>query len=170
MARGDQEQDTSFNYEEDLRINKHKLDREFEKHPILHMRYATLAAQADASAKRAQEKVKTIRSEIIMTAARDGIPNIPKPTGPQIEAYYRVNFDYREAKAEVINAEETAQLLNNAVSAMHARRIALENLAQFHHSGYFSSPKAPEGSNLGDDENLKTRAGETAKRKAKERK
>ena len=161
MARGD----TAPIYETDLRIDKHALDREFEKHPILHMQYAKLAAEADAAAKRAHEKVKTIRSEIYTTASRDGIPGIAKPTGPQIEAHYRTNTNYLEAKADMIEKEETARLLDSAMSAFRARRSSLENLAQLHFAGYFSSPKAPEGADY--DEQVTNRADDKARKRMK---
>ena len=130
------------NYEKDLTIDKHRLDEEFVQQPVRFMEWAALAAEADAKAKRAAEKVKTIRSEIIITAAREGIPDVPKPTGLQIEAYYRTNLEYKEAKKEMIDAEETAALLQDAAWAFRQRKNGLEKLAELHLAGYYSDRKS----------------------------
>lgn len=143
MARKDDEQ---IDYEKDISINKHKLDREFVTHSKKHMRYAELAARASAAAARAHEKVKVIRSEIITEILAEG----GKPTAQVMEARYRTDKRHKEAKDELIRAEETAQLLNEAVLAFRARKTSLENLARLHMSGYYSDPEAPEGSGVGD--------------------
>lgn len=158
------------NYEKDLEIDKHRLDEEFVRQPVLFMEWAGLAAEADAKAKRAAEKVKTIRSEIVITAAREGIPSISKPTGLQIEAYYRTNSEYKEVKEEMIDAEETAALLQDAVWAFRQRKNGLEKLAELHLAGYYSSPRAPQDSGIGSDEGLKERADDKVKQKSKRRK
>lgn len=158
--------DDSMNFEEDLKINKHRLDREFINHPLMQMRYGTLAAQASAEAKRAEERVKVIRSEIIIEILAKG----DKPTGQVLEALYRTDKRHIKAKEEYVKVTETDELLQNAISAMRARRSSLENLAQLQAAGYYSSPRAPEGSALGSNEVLQEGAKDKVKDKAKRRK
>lgn len=152
-----------INYEEALKINPHKLDKEWLEHAIKFQTWAEMAADADADAKHCEEKVKTIRSEIIKSLAEGG----KKPTGQIIEAEYRTNQEYKEAKQDLIEAEHTRDILDNAVSAFRARRSALENLVQLHLSGYFSSPRDPKNTNFGKkaETETKARAGSKAKKK-----
>jgi hypothetical protein len=163
MPRSDTEE---LNYEDDIRIDKHRLDREFVTHPKKHMKYARLAAQATAALTRAEENVKIIRSEIITELLAKGT----KPTGQVIEATYRTDERHKEAKDEWIEAQETASILNEAVIAFRHRKNSLENLAQLHVSGYFSSPKAPEGSNVGSSESIQKGAKDKVKKKLDSRK
>lgn len=131
-----------FDYEAEIKINKHRLDRECITHAKKHMHIADLAAQASAAAARAEEKVKVIRSEIIMeTIAKGG-----KPTGAVIEATYRTDKRHKKAKEDFIDAQETAQLLNEGVLAFRARRSSLERLVQLRLSGYYADPDTPAGS------------------------
>jgi hypothetical protein len=162
MPRSDAEETI---YEDDIRIDKHRLDREFVTHPKKHMKYASLAAQASAALARAEENVKIVRSEIITELLAKGT----KPTGQVIEATYRTDERHKEAKDEWIRAQETAQLLNEAVIAFRHRKNSLENLAQLHISGYYSSPKAPEGSGVGSDESIQKGAKNKAVEKSRRR-
>lgn len=165
MARQNNSSTEEFNFEEDISINKHRLDREFVTHSRKHIKYAELAAQATKEAARAHEKVKVIRSEIIIEILAEG----SKPTGAVLEARYRTDTRHKKAKEEHIEAEETTQLLNEAVLAFRARKSALENLVHLKLSGYFSSPQAPEGSDVGSDESIKEAAKEKAQQKADRR-
>lgn len=173
MARGKPPKikEFKYNFEHDVAINVHKLDRCWLEQPTLMMRYGELQADADRVAKRAKEKVKTIRSEITLVAARDGIPGVDKPTGGVIEAHYRDNEEYKEAKSEMIDAEHTASILKHAVDALRNRRDALSNLVTLLLAGYFSSPKEPKGSEYGKEADSKQsqRVDERARRKLKNR-
>lgn len=163
MPRGDTEE---INYEDDISINKHRLDREFVTHPKKHMKYARLAAQATAVLTRAEENVKIIRSEIITELLAGGT----KPTGQVIEATYRTDERHKKAKEAWVKAQETASLLNEAVIAFRHRKNSLENLAQLQMSGYFSPPKAPEGSDMGSKESIQKGAKGKVKEQLKDRK
>ena len=162
MARTDNDE---LNYEDDIRIDKHRLDREFVTHPKKHMKYAKLAAQATAELARAEENVKVIRSEIVIDLLAKGT----KPTGQVIEATYRTDKRHIKAKEEWIKAQETSQLLNEAVIAFRHRKNSLEGLASLHQSGYFSSPKAPEGSDIGSNESIRKGAKDKAMEKSDNR-
>ena len=115
------------------------LDAEFLNHAEIFMKYAKASAQASREAKYAEERVKTLRSEIIRDEKRDN----PKHTETTLEAAYRNDSEYKEAKAECIEAQFKADLLANAVYAFQARKVALENLVRLHGQEYYSSPKTP---------------------------
>jgi hypothetical protein len=163
MPRNDTEE---INYEDDISIDKHRLDREFVTHPKKHMKYARLAAQATREEARAHERVKVIRSEIVTEILAEG----GKPTAQVIEARYRTDKRHIEAKEDLIKAQETAQLLNEAVIAFRHRKNSIEGLARLHESGYYSSPKAPEGSDVGSNESIQKGARDKAVEKSNRRK
>jgi len=142
MARKDKERPDFIG---DLKIDEHSLEKEWLRQPSRFMEWAERAADADREVKKAEELVKTIRSEIIMKAARGEYSDLSaKPTGQQIEAYYRTDPDYMGAKEALIDAENTRDLLMNATSAFRMRKDALENLVRLHLAGYFGSPRDPE--------------------------
>lgn len=129
--------DTEFDFEADMAIDKNDLPGEWLGHAQKMMRYGELYAHADRIAKRAEENVKIIRSEIIRELEEGG----EKLTGAIIEARYRVDERHQAAKRKLIKAQHNAKVLEHAVSAMRARRAALENLVQLLFGGFFSAPK-----------------------------
>jgi len=137
--------ENELNYEGDIQIDPDHLDVEWIEQPQVFMKYAEECAHADKTAKRADEKLKTIRSEIILQANEcpdimgDGV----KPTGQNIEAFYRTRKEYKEAKKEMVLAQHDADIMKNAVSAFHQRRVALENLVRLQAQGYFAGPTEP---------------------------
>ena len=66
-----------------------------------------------------------------------------KPTAPVVEAFYRTDEDYQEAKQEMIDAQYDADMLTNIVFAFQARKLTLENLVRLQGQNYFSSPQEP---------------------------
>ncbi len=174
MGRGSppKRRTSEYDFDSDVAINKHQLDKCWLEQPSLMMRYGELAAEANKAAKLTQEKLKTIRSEIVLVCHRDGIPGIDKPVGGAIEAHYRKNEDYIEAKLEMIEAEHVAEVLQNAIAAFRNRRDALSNLVELHLAGYFSAPKEPKGSGYGKeaDEKQGKRVDEQAQKRLKNKK
>lgn len=130
---------SEFNYEEDLRIDPNYLDAEFLNHSMVFMKYAKESANANRTAKQTEENVKTIRSQIIKTLKESG----EKHTETTLEAGYRLDPGYIQAKQEWIEATFYADLCNNAVFAMQSRKSALENLIRLHGQEYFSTPQEP---------------------------
>jgi len=140
--------ETKRTYHDDLKIDPDNLDVEWLNQPNIFMEYAELSARAEYEAKRAEEKVKTIRSEIILEVQQnpDLVPE-GKATAQATEAYFRTKPEYKEAKRAMHEAYYNAQILANAVSAFHQRRVALENLVKLQGQGYFAGPTEPR--NLG---------------------
>lgn len=128
-----------FDYENDLHIDPDFLDAEFLNHPLVFMKYAKASARANKEAREAEERVKTLRSELIRDAKESG----EKYTETTLEAYYRNDEDYQAAKQDWIDKTYHADILNNAVFAFQARKTALENLVRLHGQEYFSSPQEP---------------------------
>jgi len=131
-------------YERELTIDTEALDVEWLEQPKLFMKYSRKKAKALLRAKRTHEKLKTIRSELIMQAHSGGKKLIGcTPTGPTVDAWVRAHPDYIEAKEEQITAEFEADILDAAVFAFHQRKAALENLVILHGQQYFAGPRVP---------------------------
>lgn len=128
-----------FDYETDLSIDPHYLDAEFLNHPMVFMKYSQESARANKAAKLAEERVKTTRSILIKRAKDSG----DKHTETTLEAYYRLDPSYIQAKKDWVEATFRADLATNAVFAMQARKSALENLTRLHGQEYFSTPQEP---------------------------
>jgi len=128
-----------INYEEDLKIDAEALDIEWLDQASKMMKYAELSARAEADAKRADEFVKTLRSELIKEAHEE----LDKPTAMLVEAHYRTKKEYKNAKRQLIEATHEAEVLRQAVFAISARRAALENLVKLHGQNYFAGPTEP---------------------------
>lgn len=131
-----------MDYENDVNIDINSLDKEWLDLPFLLAEYGERCANAKRKMLKAEEKVKTIRSEIILDVARNPDvlgPNV-KPTAPNIEAYYRDHPDHQDAKDELINSTHNHEVIQSAVFALQAKKQALENLVKLHGMDYFSEP------------------------------
>ena len=166
---------TEGNYEEDLKINESQLDVEWLEQPVKFMQYSTLSAEANAALRQAEEKIKTVRSELSLYVMANGQELIgkAKPTAGDVEAYYRTHADYLEAKKQQADLAFEAEMLANAVYAMHQRKTALENLTRLHGQNYFAGPSEPR--ELGEAykeqhrESIKDAAKETTKQEVRRR-
>jgi hypothetical protein len=131
-----------MDYEKDVNIDLNNLDKEWLELPFLLAEYGERCASAKRKMLKAEEKVKTIRSEIILDVARNPDilgPNV-KATAPNVEAYYRDHPDHQEAKEDLINATHNHEVIQSAVFALQAKKQGLENLVKLHGMDYFSEP------------------------------
>lgn len=148
MARGTKKvtkKEESMNLDYDLEIDPQNLDTAVLGYPSIVGRYAALASQANRNAKLAQEKVKTIRSELVKDAHEN--PDIMgrgvKPTAITVEAYYRNNDEYKDAKQEMIDCEFEADMMNGCVEAIRAKRYMLIEALRLLSMDYFDKPEVP---------------------------
>ncbi len=126
-------------YKQDLSIDQNALDIEFLNQPNLYMKYSEELAHAERVTKRANEKVKTIRSELVDEANR----KLDKPNQQKVESYYRMDDSYKEAKTELHDAEFEQSILTNALWAIGHRKTSLENLVKLMVAQYFAPPAEP---------------------------
>lgn len=149
-----------MDYLNDIKIDLHALDREWLNLPFQIAEYGEKCAKAKKKMLKSQEKVKTIRSEIVLEVNRN--PNLmgkgQKATGVNVEAYYRDHPDHQDAKVESIQAEHDYDVLQGAVFAFQAKKQALENLVKLHGMDYFSEPHVK-------DDEVTTEARKSRKRK-----
>lgn len=130
---------TELNFESDIEIDPDALDVEMLRHASLFYKYSKHEAEVKYNLALAQERVKTIRSELIKEAGLDKtIKN-----AQQTEAYYRNDIEYQKAKKEAIEAEYEANMAGAAVWAFNQRKITLENLVKLAAMDYFARPSEP---------------------------
>ncbi len=134
-------------YEKDMRIDETSLDIEWLDQVELAMKYGKLYAQAEKELTASEEEVKVIRSELIKEANEDPDKYLGegiKPTGPNVEAYYRTHKRHKDIKKEIIELQfelNMTEVAKNEVS--FTRKAALENLVTLHGQQYFAGPKVP---------------------------
>ncbi len=159
-----------LNFEQDIEIDASALDVELLRQATLFYKYTENEAQKKRELAEAHERIKTIRSELIREAGND--KTIKNAT--QLEAFYRNDEEYQQAKQDHIEAEYEANMASNAVWAMNQRKVSLENLVKLALADYFARPVEPRDLQ-GEVDKLKEREEETtasrsrAKRKLKRR-
>ena len=129
-----------MNLEEDLKIDPEALDVELMRQPLLEARYGKQAAQAEDRARRADEKVKVVRSGLIKQILEE---NDKKPSDTVIEAIYRTHPDHQQAKAEWLDAKEEADACQQAMWAAKGRGDKVEGLIKLFLAQYFIGPTVP---------------------------
>lgn len=125
--------DEDFDYELDTDIDKYHLDKELECQHSLFMKYSKLSKKAKEILDNIHERVKTIRSKIIERVKTDD----PKATGQVIEAKYRTDEKYMQAKKEMIKAEYQFNVLDGAVMSLHQRKASLQGLIKLYLNEYW---------------------------------
>lgn len=136
-----------MSYEQDMTIDETALDIECLEQADLTLKYARLYAEAKRDVEQAEEKVKIVRSELIRDANEDPddcLGDGVKPTGPNVEAYYRTHEDHIAAKDELINLQYELTMIEGAKNGIaFTRKAMLEALIQLHAQQYFAGPKMP---------------------------
>lgn len=145
MSNQDPFEEYNLDPDNDLPIDVSQLDVEWLSQDTVFRKYGNALADAQKRVKQASEKVKTTRSELILEANEDPscMGDNVKPTGPNIEAYYRQDKNYKEAKQEFIEAEYERDILDTAKSSAFGRSFALQELTKLALMGWFASPTEP---------------------------
>lgn len=128
-----------MNYNDDIKIDETALETEWLNQAARYLKYAELAAAADKEVRRLEERMKVLRSEIILEESNKSVGK-RSPTGQMIEATFRVHPQHRKLKRKLNDAQHDADILRGAVFAFQQRKTALENLVMLHGQGYFAEP------------------------------
>ncbi len=135
-----------YDYERDVRIDETALDVEWLEQASLALKYVRLVVYWNARVCVYQEKVKTIRSQLILAVNENpgGLMGKERPNAGDIEAYYRAHPKYIGAVEELnaaLEEQEFAQLAKDEIC--YTRKKALESLVQLHGQQYFAGPSVP---------------------------
>lgn len=131
-------------FDKDKSIDPGNLDLEWLYQSSIYDKYGKMYAKAIGNLARAEEKVKFVRSEIIL-GIKSGIYEDIKSlaTGPIMEAYYRTHPDHIKAKEQSIEALEEKTLLEQALFSLNHKKASLEQLVKLMINNYFSCPSEP---------------------------
>lgn len=135
-----------LNYDEDRNVDPDALDVEWLDQGRIAAKYIKNEVYKKELAKLAHERVKTIRSDLINAVNKDPIKTTNKksPNAADIEAYYRRNSEYKEAKETWIKAESDALFAELARKEIcFTRKEVIQGLAQLHAQGWFAGPSIP---------------------------
>jgi len=136
-----------MNYENDVYIDDTALDLEWLDQAGIAIKYGKHWAECKEKFTQAEERIKVVRSELSRDVNNDpdgclgaGI----KPTGPNIESYYRTHKDHIAAKEEWIQLGFEMNMAEIAYKEIsYTRKAALENLVKLHGQQYFAGPSVP---------------------------
>lgn len=136
-----------MNYEQDVEIDENALDIEWLDQASLAIKYGRNWAECKQKFTQAEEKIKLVRSELMRDVNDDPdgcLGDGVKPTGPNIESYYRNHKNHIAAKDEWVKLGfemNVAEIAYKEIS--YARKAALENLVKLHGQQYFAGPTVP---------------------------
>lgn len=136
-----------MDYESDMHIDEDALEQEWLDQAELAKKYGRYWSKCRKKFTLTEELIKVVRAELIKEVNDDPekcLGEDTKPTGPNVEAYYRTHKRHKDAKAAWVKAQFKA---NNAEIAYKevsfARKAALENLVKLHGQEYFAGPSMP---------------------------
>ena len=133
-----------MSYEKDIRIDESALDVEWLQQPHIMLKYARISADASYEMDLAKQNLELIKAELDKEIREDPEKfDIAKVTETVVvntitrhPAYKAALLQYQDLKLEYDYAR-------NAVSALHAKKEALENLVRLYGMQYFAGPNMP---------------------------
>lgn len=138
--------DIELDYDKDSEIDETALDVELLEQGNLARKYAKHLVHIRKLEKKAHEKVKTLRSELIGKTAAEPLETTGKksPNAGDIEAYYRRDEEYKTAKQDWIEAFAELEYAEQAQKEIsYGRRKSIEGLITLHGQQWFAGPKVP---------------------------
>ena len=133
-------QDNSF--EQDLSINKYKLDEECLSHSSRYAYYSEAQAVAKSNVSKAKDNLEYVTAEANLRIRKEYAEKGEKFTEAVITSQLTLDKSVNEAKSKLREEEEVYARLSVAVQAMETRRSELDNLVKLYCAGYFSTVSA----------------------------
>ena len=133
-------QDNSF--EQDLSINKYKLDEECLSHSSRYAYYSEAQAVAKSNVSKAKDNLEYVTAEANLRIRKEYAEKGEKFTEAVITSQLTLDKSVNEAKSKLREEEEVYARLSIAVQAMETRRSELDNLVKLYCAGYFSTVNA----------------------------
>lgn len=124
-----------------------RLDEEWVNQSKLYYQYAERLANARRDYDRIKRDEELAVAELEMDIRKNPEKyDLPKVTESCIEKAVVLSKKYQRVHEKVIEAKHDVDVLAAAVSALDHKKKALENLTQLFLANYFSTPRAPKGS------------------------
>jgi hypothetical protein len=131
---------SELNFENDLSIDKYKLDEECVTHSALYYRYSELATNKKNEVGILSDNLKLKMGEANIEIRNGFIKKEAKFTEAVINAEVEKDELVIEAREELRQAELNLARLQAGVSAFEHRKSQLDNLVKLYCAGYFSTP------------------------------
>ena len=131
---------------DELEVNFDQLDVEWGKQNSIIDKYLKASAYCEKLVRKADEKIKFLRSTLILKVTKDPegcLGKGQKAVGATIEAYYRTDEDYIAAKDDWIELQYICDLINGQKSKAYGRKSILEEATKLSLAGWFSAPLVP---------------------------
>lgn len=130
-------------YHDDVMIQKGALDEQWERQPVLFLKWAERHAEALIESERAKTRMDVVKAELDKAMRLDPASfEMVKVTETAIDLAIRSHPKYVKAVEEYQDARLDALFLQAARDALWQKKEALENLTRLYCMGMTASPKA----------------------------
>jgi len=138
----ERDSNVDYNYEGDLRIDLNNLHLCLQGQAENFAKWGKLWADSGRAMRRAEERVKTIRSEWILDLRLNWRDHgfAKEPTGPQAEAFYRTQQNYIDAKKELIRLQSDRDDFFTAKQAFQHMKDNMGEAQRLYHDEYWTTP------------------------------
>lgn len=127
-----------FDIENDLKINKYKLDEECLTHASTYNRYAEMATKTKTELTKAKDKLSLITAQRNIAIREEIVKSGSKITEKMIESYLEADKEVLKVKKEVREIEEVNATFNAMLDSFEHRKSELDNLVKLYCAGYYS--------------------------------
>lgn len=129
-------------YQSDLAIDKHNLDVECARQPILFMRYGELWASAVRERDKAKRAISVVRARVEKEVrASPADYDLDKITEAAVKSAVEMAVDVVSVEQDFIEKQYEVNILSLAVEGFRDRRKELENLINLMRMLYWPEPK-----------------------------
>jgi hypothetical protein len=129
-----------LNFEQDLGIDRYKLDQECVTHSQLYYRYSEMAVEAKNQVAVLADSLKLVMGEVNTEIRAKLAKDEVKITEALINAEVEKSEKVYKAREELREAELNFARLQAGVSAFEHRKSQLDNIVRLYCAGYFSVP------------------------------
>lgn len=135
-----------LNYEEDMTLDRHQLDFEWNRQPTLYLKYSVLYADLASYRDEAKEKLQRVDASIDLDIRSnwESFGFETKPTEAAIKSTIIQDATHIKASDEYIMAVREVNIAQGAKVALDHKKSALEKLSTLYLSGYWADPRIPE--------------------------
>lgn len=135
-------EENKFEFEDDLYIDLNRLEWEGARQAKLFGKWGKRWAIATKKRDRALERVKTKRSDLLLEAqgSYKELGFTKEPTGPQAEAFYRSDEEYKRLKKEAIDLTFEVNMLYVSMRAFEHKRTMIGIEQKLYSDEYWSTP------------------------------
>lgn len=128
-------------FDEEIKINKYKLEEENEKHSSNYLFWATKNADAKSDLNEAEDALKLELARVDLDLRKNWIEaEYGKQTEGSIKSHVDTSEKIIEAKKRVTSCQREVNTLSAVVSAWDHRKDNLKNLNSLLVGGFYSAP------------------------------